>query len=415
MKLDIQTGQWRLGSGPGGLGSDFRLLATGDICPSRGWKLDELFTQGPDAVRAVYGDILPMLADKDLSVANLELPLSDLGQPIIKDGPALQGPPAAIAGVAFGGFDVVDMANNHVKDYGPESMLETVELARRHGLGVVGVGRSLEEAWQPLFVERHGLRVGLLAVAENEFSNATPEEAGAGPLHLGPVCVRVSTARQQCDLLVVFIHGGNEFCPIASPRMVRDYRAIAESGADAVIGHHAHTVQGMEVHQGVPIIYNLGNFLFWAPASSEDALWWVGMIVRLHLSGRTCVGVDIHPTRMDPATGHASLLPPAQREGFFRRLNRLSEIQTDPQAHRRFWNAYCLFRLPHFLARIKETRDGMDNPKLRVVAAAHLKNLFCCEAHWEVISTGLELIRQGRENDFAAEREELISLCQSAT
>lgn len=415
MKLDIRTGQWRPTSEPVNLHQDLRLLATGDICPAHGWKLDELFTQGPEAIRAVYGDILPVLADKDLSVTNLELPLSELGKPIVKDGPALHGPPGAIEGVAFGKFDAVDMANNHVRDFGPEAMLETVDLALRHGLGVVGVGRDLDEAYRPLFLKRNGVRVGLLAVAENEFSNATPDSAGAGALHPGPICVRVNQTRSQCDLLVVFIHGGNEYCPIASPRMVRDYRAIAESGADVVIGHHAHTVQGLEIHQGVPIIYNLGNFLFWAPTSDEDPLWWVGMIVRLHMSGRKCVGVDIHPTRMDPATGHAHLLPADEREGFFRRLNRLSEIQTDPRTHRRFWNAYSLDRLPMFLDRIKELQNGMADPKLRLLAAARLKNLFSCEAHCEVLITGLELIRLGQENDFQAERDELLNLCKSAT
>ena len=74
--------------------------------------------------------------------------------------------------------------------------------------------------------------------------------------------------------------------------------------------------------------------------------------------------------------------------------------------HERFWRAYCLKRLGFFLGRIKETRDGMDRPELRRLAAAHLRNLFGCEAHYEAIFTGLELVRRGwGDQTFGVEEE----------
>ena len=115
-------------------------LAAGDFCPNRGWRLDEALSAGPERAAAVYGDLLTELSRKDLSAVNVELPLSDAGEPIVKCGPNLHGPPEAVDGVTAGLFDVALLANNHMLDFGASVLLETMELLRSHGLEVVGAG-----------------------------------------------------------------------------------------------------------------------------------------------------------------------------------------------------------------------------------------------------------------------------------
>jgi hypothetical protein len=387
-----------------------RLLATGDICPSHGLRLDEAFSAGRASAEAVYGDVLPELAEKDISVANLELPLSDRGQALIKDGPALRGPPAAIEGLLAGRFDVVDLANNHTLDFGPDALLDTIALLKRHGIVPLGAGADLETARRPVFLDRGGLRAGLLAFAENEFSIASRSSPGAAPLNPGPNCVAISAARPLCNLLVVFVHGGNEYCPFPSPRMVRDYRSFVDAGADAVIGHHAHTVQGVEWYRGVPILYNIGNFLFWVPGGDEGPLWWHGMVPRLSFIGRRCAALDVLPTWLDPRTARLSLLNGQRKAAFLQRLHRLSQIIADAELHERFWKAYCAMKLPSFLERIRASRAGIDLPDSRRQSAALLRNLFGCEAHHEAIFTALELMRGGQERATFGVEEELSRL-----
>ncbi len=440
------NGCWRQG-GTRAAGAEraWRLMAVGDICPSQGRKLDELFTAGPEAAAAVYGDVLPELADKDLSVANLELPLSDRGQPIIKDGPCLRGPPAAIEGVLAGRFDAVTMANNHVMDFGPDAFFDTLDLCQRRGLTVFGAGRDIDDASRLVTIERGGRRVGLLAFAENEFSNASAASPGAAPLAPGPNCNLIARSRDTCDLLIVFVHGGNEYCPLPSPRMVRDYRAFADAGADAVIAHHPHTVQSMELHGEVPILYSLGNFLFWQQPQPTRELWWLQMAARLHFQGRRCVGLDILPVEMDPATAHLHLLKGGHKAAFCRRLNRLSEIVADADLHQRFWQAYCIKRLPHYLNWMAQTRAALgrsawcrawrccrpahlrhwlkrmagNRPALqrhdpRLLAAAQLRNQYACEAHHEIAVTALDLVRQGRDKSPLGVEAELAQLTLDA-
>jgi poly-gamma-glutamate synthesis protein (capsule biosynthesis protein) len=395
IRLDVETASWVNPANPNA--GDFRLLVAGDFCPARGYALDEVLTRGADACRGVYGDMLGDLADKDLSIVNLELALSDSpGEAIIKDGPALAGPVGVLEALTAGRFDAVNLANNHVLDFGPDVLMQTIQAVRDAGLASFGAGENRARAYEPLFVQVAGRNVGLLAFAETEFSSATRTTPGTCPLEGGANAAAIAAAAKRCDLLIVFVHGGNEHCPVASPRMVREYRSFIDAGADAVIGGHAHTVQGMELYAGRPIIYNIGNFLFWVDPAHADPLWWYGFLPRLHFAGRTCTRIDAVPYRLDAELKSLRRLTGNAASAFVERLNRLSEIIADPELGEWFWNAWCLDKLDSFLGRIRETRDGFDRDDLRPLAAAHLRNLFTCQAHHEAISTALELVRQDR-------------------
>jgi hypothetical protein len=407
--IDTKTGKWT-NPETKGRRKRLRLVAVGDICPCRGRRYDELFADGDETIRKVYGDTLKVLHDKDLSVVNFELPLSDRGEPIIKNGPNLIGRPGAIAGFVAGGFDVADMANNHVLDYGPDALGDTIATVRASGIVPVGAGENDIEAALPVFVERAGIKVGIIAVEENEFCNATRSTPGASSYRPGPNCVLIGRTRDECDLLIVFVHGSSELCPFPSPRTVRDFRSFIDAGADAVIGHHAHTVQGMELYRGKPIIFNLGNFLFWADPASQSPQWWKRMFVRLTFAGRDCAAVEVFPFDTDFDTAFLRLLKGQKRSDFLAFVNRLSEIVADADLHERFGRSYCTTQMPFYMGLLEQELADLKAPDPRK-RAADMRNLFQCEAHSEVISTGLDMIRQGlKHGDFGGVEDELRRL-----
>ena len=137
IQVNTGSGRWDNPDSSDG-GAQLKLVAVGDVCPATGWRHDELFAGDRETVERVYGDTLVELGRKDLSIVNFELPLSDDGEPIIKNGPNLIGPPAAIEGFVVVGFDVACMADNHVLDYGPAPLAQTMQLIADNGMAVVG-------------------------------------------------------------------------------------------------------------------------------------------------------------------------------------------------------------------------------------------------------------------------------------
>ena len=409
ISADVKTGRW-VNPNRGEGGKQLRVVAVGDICPARGRRYDELFTQGRETIEKVYGDTLGELLNKDLSVVNFELPLSNEGEAIIKNGPNLIGPPEAIEGFVVGGFDVAGMANNHVLDYGAEPMFQTMELIRENGMELVGAGENDQDAAKPLFVKRCGVKVGILAFEENEFCCATRTTPGAGPYRPGPNGETIRRMREKCDLLLVWVHGSSELCPLPSPRTVRDFRSFIDAGADAVIGHHAHTVQGMELYRGRPIVYNLGNFIFWSDPETQSPQWWKRLFVRLTFDGRKCTALEVFPFITDFGTGYLKMLEGEKKADFLKNLNRLSEIIADPDLHERFWNYYSTTRMSFYLGLMEKEVAALksDDPRQ---TAADLRNLFSCEAHRDVIWTGLDMIRCGvKKGDFGDVEDELDRL-----
>jgi len=404
ISVDISDGVWR---NPSQTDSDkkLRVAAVGDISPCKGRRYDELFSAGRETIEKVYGDTLGVLLDKDLSLVNFELPLSNRGEAIIKNGPNLIGDPEVIEGFVVGGFDVAGMANNHILDYGPEALADTIKTVRANGIIPVGAGKDVEDASKPAFLERAGVNVGVIALEENECCNATRTTPGASPYRPGPNCDTIRRTRDECDLLIVFVHGSSELCPFPSPRTVRDFRSFVDAGADVVIGHHAHTIQGMELYRGRPIIYNLGNFIFWSNPETQSPQWWKRMFVRLTVSRSSCESVEVFPFDTDFETGYLRLLNGQAKSDFLANVNRLSEIIADPDLHERFWNCYSARMMSFYMGLLERELVDLKAEDPRQ-AAADMRNLFQCEAHSEVISTGLDLVRRGlKAGDFGVEDE----------
>ncbi|TXH22995.1 MAG: CapA family protein, partial [Elusimicrobia bacterium] len=205
------------------------------------------------------------LSAADIAFGNLETPVSHRrGKPHPKKEYRFVTKPAHIAGLADAGFDLLSVANNHTGDFGPDVFLDTLGHVEKLKIKTVGGGRNTAAARAPaLFVVR-GTTVAFLA-----YSHTHPMEFHAGPKKPGTafpteavVAADVAAARETAGRVIVSIHWGKEYqsTPTESQRALA--RAAATAGADAVIGHHPHTYQGVEAIGTVPVVYSLGNFAF---------------------------------------------------------------------------------------------------------------------------------------------------------
>lgn len=126
------------------------------------------------------------------------------------------------------------------------------------------------------------MKVGLLNVCEHESSIATATQAGANPLDFSSLYYDIKELKEKTDKVIVIIHGGREHYQLPTPRMKREYRLIADFGADIIVNHHQHCFSGYEVYNGKPIFYGLGNFFFDRPGC-RSSKWNQGLLLQLEI------------------------------------------------------------------------------------------------------------------------------------
>ena len=264
----------------------------------------------------------------------------------------------------------------------------------------------------------------MLAYAEYEFGMAGNDVPGASPLDPLINIQEIKDASSLADITLVIIHGGNEHCPVPSPKTVKTYRAFAEAGASAVIGMHPHCPQGIEIHNGVPIVYSMGNFLFGYPYAQgrpeKENPWWKGYMVRIVFSklqetsaGRCGFSASVETipytfwpngTSIEPLTGE-------EREGFIRYLKQISDIIDDENELNQLWDAWCLMKGPWWIDCFKKAQYPVcaDNADA-YNAILCLRNGFTCSAHYEVIKNFMRMICEGRIERAAEHVDKLKAL-----
>lgn len=220
---------------------------------------------------SILAGVAPLLSRADLAVVNLETAITTRGSPPPGKQYAFRAPPSAFAALRAGGVDVASMANNHGMDYGRQGLEDSLDAADAADFPVVGIGRDAAEAYRPLVREVKGQRIAVLAatqVLDDELRSAwtaTDAQPGlASAKEVDRLTAAVRAARAQADTVVVFLHWGTEgqTCPNEAQPVLA--RALAEAGADIIVGGHAHRLQGAGRLGGAFVAYGLGNFVFYS-------------------------------------------------------------------------------------------------------------------------------------------------------
>lgn len=204
----------------------------------------------------VLGAVMPLLQEADLSVGNLEGPVT--AYPSVSRGSKVGDitnmrftfATSVPQTLAASGIDLVSLGNNHMLDFGSEGAVSTKEWLAKSGIAFVGdpTGTSPEVVIKDV----EGIRIAFLGY--NDFFGRTSDETRA--------FIRSAKALERPDLLVVLAHWGAEYLP-EPPERVRELgRSFVDAGADLVIGSHPHVVQPYEDYRGARIYYSLGNFVF---------------------------------------------------------------------------------------------------------------------------------------------------------
>lgn len=248
------------------------------------------------------------LAAADLTFANLECPVSDQGK---EKGHlySFRADPKAIDGLLAAGIDVVSVANNHMYDWGPEALLDTVRRLREAGIRPVGAGANDLEAHYPQLVQIGDLRLAFLTYVEiqPQYAAAAPGKPGVAWLEPERVLADIRFARPLADLVIVSPHWGVEYATKPTRAQIELAHKIIDAGADLLVGTHPHVVQPVEEYNGRWIAYSLGNFIFDQKARGTNR----GLMLRVRIAGKRIAEVVQVPISIS-AESQASLAPPSE-------------------------------------------------------------------------------------------------------
>lgn len=252
------------------------LAAVGDIMLDRA--LGYAINQGD--IDYPFARVANLLQTADVTIGNLESALGDRGEPASKSY-VFRAPPAAAQSLARAGFDVVSLANNHAMDYGPDALLQAIDLLTHAGVATVGAGKDEGEASKPHVIDVNGIAVSFLGYVdvpvEGTGFDTRSWEAKSGETGLSwaspeNIASDVKLASQNADLVIVLLHSGFEYVAQPSPPQQAAARAAIDAGAQLVIGHHAHVLQGIEFYGNGVIVYGIGNFAFEIDGDPQTAI-----------------------------------------------------------------------------------------------------------------------------------------------
>jgi hypothetical protein len=249
----------------------------------------------PGKGRALFKHTRELTREPDVMVANLEGTFGN-GGPSKCDGEdssacyAFQARPENAAALDWAGIDVVNLANNHSRDYLGPGLESTRKALEKNGIGYTGLDGEATVR------EVNGVRVAFLGFSPYSWSPGIGDLPAAKAL--------VATAAEDADIVVVIMHAGAEGAdktrtPQGAERAYGEFRgdsrafshAVIDAGADLVVGSGPHVVRGMERYRDRLIAYSLGNFAGWKNFSRRGDLALSGLLtVRLAPDGRVLDG-----------------------------------------------------------------------------------------------------------------------------
>jgi len=361
----------------------FKILVTGDLVVNKQY---DVHTQ-------IDSELLALFANSQLNISNLEAPVTDSDSKILKTGPYVKSDKKSVEKVLKAlNINLVTLANNHVLDYDQKGVTDTIQFCEQLNIQTVGAGANLKEAARTHLIETIEGKIAIVNFAENEWSSATNDTAGANPMDMIDNTRQIQEAKEIADFVVVIVHGGHEYYNLPSPRMQKQYRFYVDQGADIVVSHHTHCMSGYEEYKGAPIYYSLGNFLFTKPSKKDD--WYLGLLLHIEIN-QGKLSSFVTPVAQQPDSFNLSVLKGIEKEAAIKRFNYYNSIINNEENLLNEWKSYVASKrreylncwspfsyidysyLPAIFNRLKFTFSNKKGASLYL-------NLMRCETHYDI-------------------------------
>jgi poly-gamma-glutamate capsule biosynthesis protein CapA/YwtB (metallophosphatase superfamily) len=213
-------------------------------------------------------DQMPEYREADLAMVNLEGTLTTANTKLEKTF-NFKADPSAVEVLKSGGVDIVNLANNHAMDYQGPGLQETLKTLEKAGIHSVGAGMEITEARRPKIIDVKGQRIAYFGYYTADYHAAGDGIPGTNHGFETRIAEDIQAVRDEVDWIVVNFHWGVELANYPEIWQSELAYFTIDQGADAIVGHHPHVLQGAEIYKGRPIAYSLGNFIFGGNARSD--------------------------------------------------------------------------------------------------------------------------------------------------
>ena len=378
-----------------------------DVSPNGGTTVflagDVLVPEGLDTP-PIDPELRAVIRDADVSVCNLEGPVTADPEPIEKSGPLKHSAANTPALLDQAGFDAVTLANNHAMDYAEQGLRVTIEQCRTNGIHPFGAGNSIQDALEPLHERDGDAPLAIFNLCEREFGEADTDRPGTAWIGHAAVESRIADASAGPGSVIGVVHGGVEYVPLPPPHFRERCRRLIDLGVELVVGHHPHVAQGWEKYGDGLIVYSLGNFYFEQPRRPQTQ-WGTTIAATFDEHGVSRVELDVIESR----PREVSRVEGPSRESRLDHLQRIATITQDDQDFEVHWQAQAVqifheryakwlrtgvgARPRHLLAHPSRILNVTEqwNPDERNDEMLVLLNLVRNDSHRAVIETALEV------------------------
>ena len=249
-------------------GKEVNLSFVGDVSLADNFEIIPKYDERGEGIYGILSEeVVNIMNDADIMVANNEFTISDRGEPMLNKYYTFRANTNRVGIYNEMGVDLVTLANNHVYDFGEDAFLDTLDTLTNNDIPYVGAGRNIEEASRPYYFIANGYKIAFVNATRAEKFILTPEatDTTGGVLRAyDPTRFKeaIKTVKENSDFVIALIHWGKEDSHELEQVQIDTGKEYIDAGADILIGTHAHTLQGIEFYNDKPIIYNIGDFIF---------------------------------------------------------------------------------------------------------------------------------------------------------
>lgn len=239
----------------------------GDVSLADNWFIMPYY-DSRGGINGVLGSkMLDIMRSSDIMIANSEFTVSNRGTALPNKMYTFRAKKERLSIYDEMGVDMVTLANNHVYDYGVDAFNDMLDSFNEYKIPHIGAGHNIEEAKKPYYFIINGYKIAFVSASRAEKNIMTPgasiDSGGVFRCYDPTDMINlIKELKSNSDYVIPIIHFGRENSHELEEEQVSSAHAYIDAGADMVVGHHVHTLQGVEIYNDKPIIYNLGNFLF---------------------------------------------------------------------------------------------------------------------------------------------------------